>query len=186
MRLLQVLHPFVPELTIIRRLKCDRRIPCETCSKRGEAFSCKYSKAVASEKERSNDESGASEIQLRLQKLESMVTNFIETGGKGSLTHEFSPSDGTEHNQLKSNGAHSPSEAARATPNGHLEVNGRETTYLGATHWATILENVGGDSPDRSSTYLLLTSLRSKRYKVLLDPLKKKKFFLNHVTHVLT
>ncbi len=76
-----------------------------------------------------------------------MVTNLIETGGQDSSSHQSSLSDTAQDSEPNQNATHPASEAAKAVLSGHLEVNGSETTYLGATHWATILENVSDASP---------------------------------------
>lgn len=40
----------------------------------------------------------------------------------------------------------SPPQTPKTSAGGHLDCNGSELNYLGATHWATILENVGYSS----------------------------------------
>lgn len=128
------------------RLKCDRQHPCTGCSKRGDAASCSYSNASRDERNvpRRNGTPKDSEAQLRLQKLERMVTSLMQTtradledGGNNASARcqTFDQS----LNQLSIDNSPRSSETA---PGGHLSINDSETNYLGATHWEAILENV--------------------------------------------
>ncbi|KAF4636153.1 hypothetical protein G7Y89_g1939 [Cudoniella acicularis] len=133
---------------IIKRLKCDRQLPCTTCSKRGDAdaASCSYSNSVRSGHER-NDKSGdfrASEAQLRLQKLEEIVTGLMQNA-KGDTPNGLSSPSNTVLDQNTMNApvldsAHNSETSSSSAE--HLNKNGSETNYLGATHWTTVLKNI--------------------------------------------
>ncbi|KIW22385.1 uncharacterized protein PV07_12275 [Cladophialophora immunda] len=103
-----------------------------------------------------DDGDNISKAQSRLQKLEEMVTMLMQanqdTSGQGSQATP--PSPGSSQRAASTS---APPNTATATapsmadtspvasdpiPNGHLDIRGTETKYLGATHWATILENI--------------------------------------------
>jgi hypothetical protein len=68
----------------VYRSKCDRQVPCISCSKRRDAASCKYSNGGRNGPNRRDGGSRASEAHLRLQKLEEMVTCLMKTAEEGS------------------------------------------------------------------------------------------------------
>jgi hypothetical protein len=122
------------------RLKCDRQSPCTACSKRGDIASCSYSNGGPSGREGPQ----AAEAQLRLQKLEEMVTGLMQTNKEHSenLSDKTSPPGMTVDGRMETLSVHSLPLRSETSSGGHLNINGSETNYVGATHWATILENV--------------------------------------------
>ncbi|OAP55387.1 hypothetical protein AYL99_10360 [Fonsecaea erecta] len=110
-----------------------------------------------------DDRDNISKAQSRLQKLEEMVTILMQanqstngqsSGGGGGGGGQVSPSS-SESSASKTTSTHpdhvvtAPSVADNTSPlaqdlppNGHLDIRGAETKYLGATHWAAILENI--------------------------------------------
>lgn len=124
----------------IRKLKCDRRAPCSACSKRGptNAASCNYFGSDRKDRSR-HDRAMDSKIEahIRLQKLEEMVTGILQTTNKcHDNAEDVYPTSRTADQTLESLSLDNPSEAAEGSfgSRGHLEVNGSETTYAGATH----------------------------------------------------
>ena len=114
------------------------------CSKRGDSAACNYSNGVDSSRVKSNKSSRASEAQLRLQKLEQMVTGLMQTTqGRSGYRTEGTLHDEAIDQRLEDLSIKKSLHAPDASLGGHLDVNGSESSYLGATHWATILENVG-------------------------------------------
>ena len=116
-----------------------------SCSNRGKAASCKYSNDSPGSHDRRDGESKASEAQQRLQKLEEMVTSLMRTNKEGSESGSVKiPLHNATVDQCFDNlSVRSLPPTFETSSTGHLDVNGSETNYLGATHWATILENVG-------------------------------------------
>lgn len=112
-------------LTGVFRLKCDRQSPCTSCLKRGGPESCSFANSPR-DRVKQIKGSKASEAQLRLQKLEDMVTTLMEDRNPGS---------GSPIEMLSS-------QLSKASTAGHLDVQGSESNYVGATHWTSILENV--------------------------------------------
>lgn len=129
----------------LHRLKCDRQLPCMNCSKRGDAASCDYTNGLRKGRDKRDEASKASEAQTRLQKLEQMVTSLMQPTSQGSETSGDTRSSSSTifHQNLKDLPVHSSTQTSEPSCGGHLDVQGSETNYLGATHWATILENVG-------------------------------------------
>jgi hypothetical protein len=96
-------------------------------------------------RERRDEVLRTSEAQIRLQKLEEMVTTLMQRSGEGSegLNAKTSSSSKTVEQSISNlsvDGSPYPSNGASG---GHWDVKGSEVNYLGATHWSTILENVG-------------------------------------------
>jgi len=127
------------------RLRCDRQIPCAPCSKRGNGDSCTY----ASSTRNGHDElSRTSEAQLRLNKLEKMITHIMNNTADGSesLTDRSTPHSLNVEEHLRDLSVHNSPQSSSVSSGGRLDISGSEANYLGATHWTTILENVGGSS----------------------------------------
>ena len=129
------------------RLKCDRQIPCMSCSKRGDVASCNYSNGTRSTRDGRDEASRTSEAQIRLQKLEQMVSGLLEKtkAGTGQRVDE-TPHDVTVDQRLKDLSVQSSLESSQASTGGYLDVHGSKSNYFGATHWAAVLENVGVSS----------------------------------------
>lgn len=98
---------------------------------------------------RRSGESRDLEAQIRLQKLEEMVTVLMRTTKDSPEHHdeESSTQTGTFDQRLKGLSIHNASQILKTPPGGHLDVtHDSETNYLGATHWEAILENVSNFS----------------------------------------
>lgn len=87
-----------------------------------------------------------SEAQIRLQKLENMVTGLLDSSGKefDADKDRASCTNSMADEQFKSLFVRASPRKYHAPVKGHLDYDGSEVNYLGATHWATILENVHG------------------------------------------
>ena len=86
-----------------------------------------------------------SEAQLRLQKLEEMVTSLMETNKDGFESHRDKASlrNRTGDQNFDDASAYSSPQTSESSLRGPLNVKGPEKEYVNATHWTTILENVG-------------------------------------------
>ena len=129
-----------------RKLKCDRQTPCTPCSKRADASSsCNYSKSSKDGGSTPNraPASTRTEAQLRLQKLEEMVTGLMQASPPSS-TDISSLNNSTVDQRMKdmSISLQSLPKDSVSPSNGHLDSNGLERNYQGATHWTTILANI--------------------------------------------
>ncbi len=85
-----------------------------------------------------------SEAQPRLQKLEEMVTGLLESSGKEleADNDRRSRTSGTANKQSQSLSIRASPHTHQSPVKGHLDYDGSEVNYLGATHRATILETV--------------------------------------------
>ena len=86
-------------------------------------------------------ESRESKAQLRLQKLEEMITSLIRTTKEESESRSdnTSPQVATA-NQCSNN---LPPPSSSFSPEEQSSMNSTEQSYVSATHWTAILENVG-------------------------------------------
>ena len=139
-------------------MKCDRLHPCTPCSKRHDAESCSYPIFAKDKREPPGEGPRGNEVQLRLQKLEEMITTLMQNpkGTSKTSNDTHSVRDVTMSRSSESLSAHGPS-PTEANIGGHLETNGPETNYLGATHWETILEHVGNQ-------FLIATDILGQRH----------------------
>ncbi|EXF77191.1 fungal specific transcription factor domain-containing protein [Colletotrichum fioriniae PJ7] len=104
------------------KLKCDRSEPCGQCLKKSRPEGCVY--APKPEKQKP-----AKGMAARLKRLEGMVRTMMDEGGGGPQT---------------AGGAADAVEEAKgvAQPGGQLVQGGRASTYVGATHFMAILEDI--------------------------------------------
>ena len=116
-----------------------------SCSKRGEDASCTYSNPERLVHDTRDCGHRNSEAQLRLQRLEKMITSLIKTNEVSSDSRSEKTSfhnktgDGiSDHASL-----HSSPQTSELSSEGHLNMKPPEKVYVNATHWTAILENVG-------------------------------------------
>ncbi|CAG8954361.1 hypothetical protein HYFRA_00005986 [Hymenoscyphus fraxineus] len=130
-----------------RKLKCDRQRPCSSCVKRGDGIPCTYAGPIKDARSR-NVESRGSEVQLRLQKLEEMVTGLMHKTKEQNEPRNFlsdlaiTPPEMIDPSLKTFTG--SVNEAGVAAPTEHSQLcdNDSGTRYLGATNWTTVLQNI--------------------------------------------
>ena len=126
------------------KLKCDRQKPqCLKCVKKGRASSCTFLPAAQRKQTVS--------MQNRLKHLESLV--------KGVITGQSPSAEAVNDKSVHRNGkapsisysvavatvgpCHDADVTAISTqPSGKVLLGSDESTYVGATHWAAILEDV--------------------------------------------
>ena len=140
--------------TACRQLKskCDREQPCSQCLKKGRGDMCEYPLPARRKKP-------AVTMQKRLRHLESMVKDIMPTleGQSIPSTERSNSSSGTPQStftpsQVSALNSQSDSISAQETgqtsvstsqTSGRLFLEGSESRYVGTSHWAAILENVG-------------------------------------------
>ena len=143
----------------IKKLKCDRGHPCETCVKRGDEASCNYGKTASTKSSdplsnSGNISNGRGRAQERLRQLEQLVLQIVDNPNAQKLTPQSSRAN-----------TDSPSDNSDTAPTssiakeGHLQYGSSESRYVGSTHWSAIMENIqelksalssnteGGDQP---------------------------------------
>jgi len=126
------------------KLKCDRHKPhCSQCVKKGRGSSCNFLPAARKKQTVS--------MQNRLQHLESLVKGVItgqspslepvndkpqrRNGKAPSISHSVAVATGVQDHDTDPT-------AVSLVSSGKVLLGSDESTYVGATHWAAILEDV--------------------------------------------
>jgi hypothetical protein len=135
------------------KLKCDRKKPCLQCVKKRRASSCTFPTPVTHSRP-------VVSIRDRLTHLETLVKGAMtrrpsnEHGNSATNSH-ISPPDFLSQlqnpNGIGGTYVETPihKEVIASNHSGHVVLGRNDTTYVGATHWAAILDDV------RSYTFLL-------------------------------
>ncbi len=143
-------------------MKCDRQQPCERCVKSGEANFCEYAPRAARkpraeskshpDARQKHDHVSRPALQVRLQKLEDMVNGLVFTARESAL--ESPPSseqknDSETHSDFSSppsvpGPSGPPGLSGPPGPSGRLgpATQMADSSYVGTTHWASILESI--------------------------------------------
>jgi hypothetical protein len=97
-----------------RKLKCDRHLPCASCTRRDEASSCAYARSDG----HSNDRQNQSEAEARLEHLEKLIRELSKSQNPPIYNASTSQS---------------PSSRVEFSP---------ESLHNGATHWSAMLDDI--------------------------------------------
>lgn len=131
------------------KLKCDRQKPhCSQCVRKGRATLCAFPSAAARKKPTVS-------MQNRLKHLESLVKDVMT----GQSPSGLPVTERAHYSNRKSISNHLSTSRVNLAPNhdtdaeaspsvssggsGQVLLGSSESTYVGATHWAAILEDVG-------------------------------------------
>ncbi|KAF3908064.1 hypothetical protein ABW21_db0204246 [Orbilia brochopaga] len=157
-----------------KKLKCDRQHPCSSCSKRGEGSLCTFNAAssttngsngVSKPSGSSATDTKRAEVQAKLQKLEDLVQELIQSGAvipkpshgpahshsnrRNSATHKGPTTKSTSKQQVQvedfedDGPEDSTKESKRDTTPPVLMCYHEESGgYVGATHWAALLDQI--------------------------------------------
>jgi len=153
-------------------MKCDRGRPCEQCIKKDKASECTYAVVPARKK-------APKSMQNRLNRLENLVKDMMTVQSPDAISSTSSgmhldPTDdgNTESFQtmdytIASNvsnlsiSTHSKPDqntSPKASPLGQVLVGRNQTTYVGASHWAALLNDVRCESKEKQLYDSLLIS----------------------------
>ncbi|KAH8897212.1 hypothetical protein GQ53DRAFT_679854 [Thozetella sp. PMI_491] len=102
------------------KLKCDRLQPCGKCIKKGRPDGCKYTPQPSRPK--------ATMLSVRLKRLEGIEREMMDEGGGGVATAPPGARSGGKPTQS----------------HGQVVKGGRVTTYVGATHFMAMLDDIEG------------------------------------------
>lgn len=119
----------------VKKLKCDRGHPCETCVKRGDDASCAYGPVNIGSRHQSSTSDGGrrAQAQDRLRNLENLVMQMMKVN---SIKDGPQPLVATPDDKAGD-------DSKPAMPNdGHMRVEGSEAKYVGSTHWSAILDSI--------------------------------------------
>ncbi|KAK5050612.1 hypothetical protein LTR84_003894 [Exophiala bonariae] len=132
----------------VKKLKCDRGHPCETCIKRGDPTICTYGKNVSastnsSSKPETNGTNSKGKAQERLRHLEHLIMQMVDQNGHGLVLGSQPPAS-TNAPGSGSQGGLVESESGSEAPNaaGRLQLASSGAQYVGSTHWSAILDNI--------------------------------------------
>ncbi|KAK8025003.1 hypothetical protein PG990_002826 [Apiospora arundinis] len=142
-----------------RKLKCNRNLPCDTCTKRGKSSICVYAPNASRNRPEHNK---SRDMKDRLNALERLVSSFLA----GEAPARTSPSAGSENNSTSSEGIsipvhtplserHGPPTAPNIgisrsskepslspeTPN-LQETGDGQVNYIDPSHWLSILDDI--------------------------------------------
>ncbi|KAK6825853.1 hypothetical protein PG987_013347 [Apiospora arundinis] len=140
-------------------LKCNRNLPCDTCTKRGKSSICVYAPNASRNRPELNK---SRDMKDRLNALERLVSSFLA----GEAPARTSPSAGSENNSTSSEGIsipvhtplserHGPPTAPNIglsrsskepslspeTPN-LQETGDGQVNYIDPSHWLSILDDI--------------------------------------------
>ncbi|KAK6506238.1 hypothetical protein TWF506_011158 [Arthrobotrys conoides] len=170
-----------------RKLKCDRQNPCTACNKRGEGSACTFTVPTigtngagsagitkpSSSSSSTTADAKRSEAQAKLQKLEEIVQQLIQSGavvskpGDNRNTTRRTIREDTQSrpqpDSTNNEGDDSQDESTSEYKNRQqapvfMCYNQASGGYVGATHWAALLEQINcvkeslGDGMDQDSS----------------------------------
>lgn len=140
------------------RVRCDRQLPCKTCTSRGIAYSCTYGPGGS----RKSDVS----VSDRIEQLEALVRSLIQQqqasqasqafgvhpdGRAPDSTHSLQEMPGSSPHSVSATPApmhaslpHGKDQAASPAPSesGSMYLNSHGTQYVGRVHWAAVLDSI--------------------------------------------
>jgi hypothetical protein len=150
------------------KLKCDREKPCSQCIKKGRASLCTFPPPATRKRP-------AASMQNRLKHLENLVkgvmTGQVPSGSTDSSSNSQisnSPAVAPQYQTLTEVGGLDDAFAPiyknddLSNSSGQVVLGPNESTYVGATHWAAILDDVRFGSV-RSLEYFQLILSRLKK-----------------------
>lgn len=129
------------------KLKCDRQAPCSQCIKKGRASQCTFPSPQPRKRP-------AASMQSRLRHLEDLVKDAMNAQtpssldisiGNQTMSSEQKCSRFDDQQMVESSQREEPPESSGSVVHGM-----KETAYVGATHWAAILDDVGTSEIERT------------------------------------
>jgi hypothetical protein len=134
------------------KLKCDRKKPCSQCVKKGRASFCTFPASVTHKRP-------VVSIQNRLKHLERLVKVVMtsrpsnspnnSTTSSHTLSPDFvpqlqNPTEVREVREVRGTYVEAPiyTEDVVSNSSGQVVLGHNEITYVGATHWAAMLDDV--------------------------------------------
>ena len=147
------------------KLKCDREKPCSQCAKRGRASLCTFPAPAKRKKP-------AASMQNRLKHLETLVKGVMAGGGDHISPQATRPAAGAVPSQSLAEVAtasldwdSTSKSVGPSSSSGQVVLGPHESTYVGATHWAAILNDV--KSSNCFGRISQLIAVRSKKSKAI-------------------
>ncbi|KKK12426.1 hypothetical protein AOCH_003148, partial [Aspergillus ochraceoroseus] len=116
----------------IRKQKCNRQQPCQNCIVRNQPGACTF---VGSQNRTAPSRSPAENMQVRINRLETLVTSLVPRGDEKHGASSFSNLSPVRTPEITP-----PRQIQRG--HGMLNVDGERSFYLGATHWSDVLHEL--------------------------------------------
>jgi hypothetical protein len=110
-----------------RKLKCDRHLPCTSCTRRNDPSSCNYERSSIGQK---NEYERRVKAEARLEHLEMLVQQLsqpVQTSTNGSIS---TPEDNTNWG------------SSILDHDVQTSLPDSQTHYNGSTHWSAMLEDI--------------------------------------------
>ncbi|KAK5452894.1 hypothetical protein LTS15_007042 [Exophiala xenobiotica] len=135
----------------VKKLRCDRGHPCETCIKKGDTASCTYGKSplMPSKPDDSLNNNAAAtsnrgKAQERLRHLEQLVMRLVDNDMTGTSIDAPKSSDNDDDDDdfttvHETTGTNTTASIAKE---GQMQHGSIESRYAGSTHWSAILQNI--------------------------------------------
>jgi hypothetical protein len=135
----------------MKKLRCDRGHPCETCVKKGDTASCTYGKSSLMPSKPDDflnnnaaDTSNRGKAQERLRHLEQLVMRMVDNDMTGNSIDAPKSSDNDEDEDgfttvPETTDTNTTSSIAKE---GQMQHGSIESRYAGSTHWSAILQNI--------------------------------------------
>ncbi|KAL1970425.1 hypothetical protein VTN77DRAFT_5586 [Rasamsonia byssochlamydoides] len=149
----------------IRKLKCNRGLPCDTCIKRKKQSSCEY----ASNANRNKPNTGRqSNLADRLQNLEKLVFQFLQNGVTLQQPDDYRKTNGNENPSVQMTSV----ERAMET-RGSLHVQGDKTNYVDSSHWLSILDDIKDirEQLSLSNTHAVENEVENEQVDLVFSPM---------------
>ncbi|KAH6722843.1 fungal-specific transcription factor domain-containing protein [Leptodontidium sp. MPI-SDFR-AT-0119] len=128
-----------------RKLRCDRQSPCSVCAKRGKSAECVYTCSEQERKEAIDYRPHTRQARQRAARLEKLVTQMRDEMGVNKQSSKFGSGCTTLLNQPADDflPTIAPHDGYVADSVGRLSLSeDNAVTYVGSTHWGTILEEI--------------------------------------------
>ncbi|KIW59633.1 hypothetical protein PV05_04070 [Exophiala xenobiotica] len=131
----------------LKKLRCDRGHPCETCIKKGDTASCTYGKSplMTSRSEALNNDAASTsnrgKAQERLRHLEELVMRMVDSDTTGNGIDAPQSADDKDDMTAVPGNTNTDANASIARE-GQMQHGSIESRYAGSTHWSAILQNI--------------------------------------------
>ncbi|KAK7887954.1 hypothetical protein LTR67_009348 [Exophiala xenobiotica] len=137
----------------MKKLRCDRGHPCETCVKKGDTASCTYGKSPLMPSKPDDflnnnaaDTSNRNKAQERLRHLEQLVMRMVDNDMTGTSIDAPKSSDNDNDDDDDDFSAVPETTDTNTTASiakeGQMQHGSIESRYAGSTHWSAILQNI--------------------------------------------
>ncbi|KAI0482631.1 hypothetical protein GGR56DRAFT_685544 [Xylariaceae sp. FL0804] len=129
-----------------RKLRCDRRQPCDSCTRLGQASSCSFPYTQPPITPRTTGTGtpvsvGQSTLQSRIDHLENLVRSLLERQNNLDTAALATPDASSSESTV----AETENSEERFNHDfGQISLQSHESSYVESDHWSAILDEIGG------------------------------------------